>query len=148
MKSTDLPLAGLEEQLLAWFSFLSPMFYYYVGWLCSPVALSWQFFTRWVGAFAILMKLVGKMALLISIPTISCSLQVRIDFAFTSIIISFFSFKNINLWDHFWVKSLFSCFSFWATLFSKIMPNFWWTDIHRRIFSTFEYVFLAKNLAF
>ena len=45
-----------------------------------------------------------------------------------------FSFKNINLWDHFWVKTLFSCFSFWAILFSKIMPIFWWTDIHRRIF--------------
>ena len=31
-------------------------------------------------------------------------------------------------------KTFFSNFNFWTTLFSKIMPNFWWTVSHRRIF--------------
>ena len=30
------------------------------------------------------------------------------------------------------LKTLFSRFNFWTTLFSKIMPNFWWTDIPSR----------------
>ena len=30
----------------------------------------------------------------------------------------------------FWQKTIFSDFNFWTSLFSKILPNFWWTDIH------------------
>ena len=46
------------------------------------------------------------------------------------------SFKNINLGDQFLLKlkTFFSNINFWTTLFSKIMPNFWWTVSHRRIF--------------
>ena len=41
----------------------------------------------------------------------------------------FFSLMNINLGDHFLIKTFFSNFNFWTTLFSKIMPNFWRTGI-------------------
>ena len=45
----------------------------------------------------------------------------------------FFHFKDIN---------------FWTTLFSEIMPNFWWIIIHRRsIFFHWVCLFLAKNVA-
>ena len=43
------------------------------------------------------------------------------------------SSKNINLGDHFFVKTIFSRFNFWTNILSKIMPNFWWTDIPCRI---------------
>jgi hypothetical protein len=43
-----------------------------------------------------------------------------------------FHFKNINVGDHFLEKTFFSRFNFRTTLLSKIMPNFWWTDIPRR----------------
>ena len=36
----------------------------------------------------------------------------------------FFSFKNINLGDHFLLKTFLSNFNFLTSLFSKIMPNF------------------------
>ena len=45
-----------------------------------------------------------------------------------------FSCKNINLGKHFLAKTLFSSFNVWTTLFSKIMPNIWQTDIHRQNF--------------
>ena len=57
--------------------------------------------------------------------------------------------KNINLGDHFLAKHCFSKLNFWTTLLSKIMSNFWWTDISRRIFYIFSLGvcwFLAKNL--
>ena len=41
------------------------------------------------------------------------------------------SFKNINLGDHSLKKPFFSNFNFWTTLFSKSMPNFWWTGAPR-----------------
>ena len=44
------------------------------------------------------------------------------------------SFKNISLGDHFLLQTFFSRLHFRTTLLSKIMPNFWWTDIPRRIF--------------
>ena len=47
------------------------------------------------------------------------------------IILIFFSLMNINLGDHFFLKTFFSNFNFWTILFSKIMPNFWWTVIPR-----------------
>ena len=37
----------------------------------------------------------------------------------------------------FLLKTFFSRFNFWTILFSKIMPYFWITDIHRRNFSIF-----------
>jgi hypothetical protein len=47
-------------------------------------------------------------------------------------------FKNINLGDHYLVKTFFSRLNFWTTLLSKIIPNFWWTDIPRRNFLNFS----------
>ena len=44
------------------------------------------------------------------------------------------SSKNINLGDHFLVKTFFSKLNFWTTLLSKITPNFWQTDIPLRNF--------------
>ena len=41
----------------------------------------------------------------------------------------FFSFKNINLGDNFFVKNIFLP-NFWGTLISKIRPNFWPAAIH------------------
>ena len=35
---------------------------------------------------------------------------------------------------NFLVKTFFSRLNFWTTLLSRIMPNFWWTDIPHRIF--------------
>ena len=32
--------------------------------------------------------------------------------------------KNINLGEHFWLKTFFSRLNFWTTLISKIRPNF------------------------
>jgi len=49
------------------------------------------------------------------------------------------------------VLKFFSRLNFWTTLFSKITPNFWWTDIPRRDFKTFSSGvcwFLAKNPTF
>ena len=40
--------------------------------------------------------------------------------------------KNINLGNHYLVKTFFSKLNFWTTLLSKITPNFWRTDILRR----------------
>ena len=42
--------------------------------------------------------------------------------------------KNINLGNHFLVKTFFSKLNFWTTLLSKITPNFWQTLITRRNF--------------
>ena len=44
---------------------------------------------------------------------------------------SIFYVKN---WRYLLKKTFFSNFNFWTTLFSKIMPNFWQTVSHRRIF--------------
>ena len=44
------------------------------------------------------------------------------------------SSKNINLGDHFSLKTFFSKLNFWTTLLTKITPNFWRTDISRRNF--------------
>ena len=46
----------------------------------------------------------------------------------------FFHFKINNLGNHCLVETLFSSFNFWTTLFSKIVPNFWRTDIPCQIF--------------
>ena len=42
--------------------------------------------------------------------------------------------KNINLEDHYLLKTFFSKLNFWTTLLSKITPNFWQTVITCRIF--------------
>ena len=44
------------------------------------------------------------------------------------------SSKNINLGDHFSLKTFFSKLNIWTTLLTKITPNFWLTDIPRRNF--------------
>ena len=52
----------------------------------------------------------------------------------------------------FHVKYIFSRLDFWTTLFSKIMPNFWWTDIPCRVFFIFIFLksvlILGQNLTF
>ena len=42
--------------------------------------------------------------------------------------------KNINLGDHYLLKTFFSKLNFWTTLLSKITPNFWQFVITRRNF--------------
>ena len=42
--------------------------------------------------------------------------------------------KNINLGDHYLLKTFFSKLNFWTTLLSKITPSFWQTFITRRNF--------------
>ena len=44
------------------------------------------------------------------------------------------SSKNINLGDHYLLKTFFSKLNFWTTLLSKIKPNFWQTAITPRNF--------------
>ena len=41
-----------------------------------------------------------------------------------NVFLFFFSFKNINLGDHFLLKTFYSRLNFWTTLLSKIRPNF------------------------
>ena len=41
------------------------------------------------------------------------------------IFLNFFSFKNMNLGEHFLLLKVFHNFEFWINLFSKMMPNFW-----------------------
>ena len=55
------------------------------------------------------------------------------------------SFENINLGDHFLLKTLFSSFNLWTTLFTKIMPNFWRTVIHQRVFFPSSMLILGQK---
>ena len=67
-----------------------------------------------------------------------------------------FSKKNhfrISIWETFFCKKTsFSNFNFWTTLYSKIMPNFWRTDIHCiqkiQLFPLNKLIFVPKILLF
>ena len=50
------------------------------------------------------------------------------------------SSEFFHLGNHFLLKTLFSSFNFWTTLFSKIMPNFWRTVSHCFEKISFEHV--------